>query len=161
MLQIILLAVSLSWDSFFIGITDGTFRLSGNSRLRLLLLFALCDSSGTAFGLWSANATLRGLATLSGTLSVVVWLLIIYTIVWRVVGHSGRAVRPLVYLAPFVLSCDNFLAGPAAASTGCPPILCIAVVGVVSGLLFFVGALTGGCCHRWFYSRAWSESSDQ
>jgi hypothetical protein len=140
MLQVIFLAVSLSWDSFFVGIADGAFCLTGGSRLRLLLLFALCDSCGTLFGMWGADWALPGHATISGALTLGASLLILCAIIWRSVG---KAVKRLVYFAPLMLCFDNVVFGSAALRTGVPPLLCIAIVGAVSGVLFSLGVLTG------------------
>lgn len=147
MLQLIFLAVSLSWDSFFVGIADGAFCLSGGSRLRLLLLFALCDSCGTAFGMWGSNLALPGHASISGTLTLGASLLIVCAIIWRSVG---RPVKRLVYFVPLLLCFDNVVFGSAAVRTGVPPLLCIAIVGAVSGVLFFLGALAGVIAARGF-----------
>ena len=147
MLQLIFLAVSLSWDSLFVGVADGAFCLTGGSRLRLLLLFALCDSCGTGLGMWRVNSVIPGYATVSTALSLGATMLILCAIIWR---SAGQPVRRLVYFAPLMLCVDNLATGSAALRTGVPPVLCIAIVGAVSGVLFSVGSLTGSIAANGF-----------
>lgn len=148
MLQVMLLSLALSWDSFLVGLVDGCTDLSRTSRRSVALLFALCDGAAVAIGLFAITSPaapgpfLRFGHVVEGWW-LLPWLLLVLVAVQRLIERPSLKLGWLIYLVPVLLSLDNLVAGPAFARLGISPILCVVSAAVVSAALFIAGAACG------------------
>jgi putative Mn2+ efflux pump MntP len=143
MLHLMLLALALSWDSFFVGFLGGCLDLNRPSRRYLPMLFGLCDGAAVGIGLLAAGAPLVRLGQISEGTWILPWLLLVLLVLQRFASRRSREITWPIYLVPVLLSLDNFMAGPAFARLEISPILCVASATGVSALLFVAGAMCG------------------
>jgi putative Mn2+ efflux pump MntP len=143
-MKMIFLAVALSWDSFVVGVVDGSFGVCGASKLRVAILFALYDGTAAAVGLLFGRLASQ-LGQISAAVSFASWLILILLVADRFAGSAARTRRWPDHLLPFLFCIDNLAAGPALASIGIAPAICCGLAGAVSGLLFFLGRTSGHC----------------
>lgn len=153
MLHAMLLALALSWDSFFVGFLGGCLDLNRPSRRYLPMLFGLCDGAAVAIGLLTATAPVVRLGQISDGSWILPWLLLVLLVLQRFASRRSREITWPIYLLPVLFSLDNFMAGPAFARLEISHILCVALAGAVSALQFVVGDICGRGLRsdaRWF-----------
>lgn len=138
-----LLALALSWDSFFAGLLDGYFDLSQASRRYFPILFGLCDGMAVGIGFLDAGDPLVRLGQFSGIWWLLSWLLLAFLVLQRLINRRSREIKWLIYVVPVLLSLDNLIAAPAFTQMGISPIFCVSSAAAVSALLFAVGAICG------------------
>jgi putative Mn2+ efflux pump MntP len=144
MMKMFLLAAALSWDSFVVGVVDGSFGVCGASKLRVAILFAFYDGTAAAVGLLFGRLASQ-FEQISAAVSFASWLILILLVVDSFAGSPARSRRWAVHLVPFLFCIDNLAAGPALASIGVAPAICFGLAGTVSGLFFFLGRTSGHC----------------
>jgi putative Mn2+ efflux pump MntP len=142
-MQAMLLALALSWDSFFVGFLGGCLDLNRPSRQYLPMLFGLCDGAAVGIGLLAAGVPLVRLGQISEGSWVLPWLLLVLLVLQRLASRRSREITWPIYLLPVLFSLDNFMAGPAFARLEISPILCVALAGAVSALQFVAGDICG------------------
>ena len=145
MMQAILLAVALSWDSLMIGAVDGLFCLSGASKLRMAMLFALYDGGATAVGLSFGRGQPLLSEGLSSSVAIASWCFLVVLVAGRFADRTARTSKWFVRLLPFLFCLDNLAAGPSLTSLSVAPALSCGLAGLVSGLFFFAGSTCGHC----------------
>lgn len=141
MLQMMLLSLALSWDSFVVGVFDGGFALSRPSRRSLPILFGLCDGAAVAIGLFAQRSPILRLAQISAGWWFLPWLLLV--LVRRLMRARSTELNWMVAFVPILLSLDNLLAAPAFAHAGVPPVLCVLAAAITSSGLCIAGRLFG------------------
>ena len=85
MLHVMLLALALSWDSFFVGFLSGCLDLNRPSRRYLAMLFGLCDGAAVAIGLLAAGAPLVRLGQIFEGTWILPWLLLVLLVLERLI----------------------------------------------------------------------------
>lgn len=142
MLQMMLLSLALSWDSFVVGLFDGGFALTRSSRRSLPILFGLCDGAAVAVGLFQRSPLLR-LAQISAGWWFLPWLLLVFVLVRRLMHARSAELKWMVAFVPILLSLDNLLAAPAFAHAGVSPVLCVFAAAITSSGLCIAGRFFG------------------
>lgn len=143
MLQVMLLSLALSWDSFIVGFADGCLDLSRSSRRSVAMLFALCDGAAVAIGLFAPTKPSLRIGQLAEGWWLLPWLLLVFISLQRFAQRPSRERGRLLYLVPVLLSLDNLVAGPAFGQLGISPVVCVASAAIVSSTLFVGGATCG------------------
>lgn len=143
MLQMMLLSVALSWDSFVVGLFDGGFALSRSSRRSLPILFGVCDGLAVVIGLFAQRSPIAGLAQISAGWWFVPWLLLVFVVVRRLMRARSAELKWMIAFVPILLSLDNLLAAPAFAHVGVPPVLCVLAAALTSTGLCLAGRFLG------------------
>lgn len=126
--DLLLIAFSLSFDSFLAGIVLGSIILCWRGRGWCVVLFGVCDGLATLLGAAVPHQ-------LPGPPTAALYLLGVVLII-----QAARRSRAWLYAMPFLLSLDNFAAGGTAADA---PALALS-----SAAMAAVGLALGGLGRR-------------
>lgn len=153
MIQMIVLALTLSWDSFVIGLLDGSLCISGPRVLRVLALFSVCEGGAVGVGIWLGHTPAVQFAQIADLLF---WasLLLVFLVTFQKRKKDSLSISRSVYLLPVLLSADNFVLGPAFTAVRVRPAVCVLTVGATSAAIFGVGIICGRAGRGWLTRRS-------
>ncbi len=144
---LLLLAFTLSLDSFRVSLGLGATRPRPARQLQIALAFALCDGLAPLVGLMlgrSFAGYVGGWAEYLGPLVLCAYGLYTVYVARRCAEGEAEAGGWVVFGLPLSLSLDNLVAGASLGLEGFPALLSVAVIGLTSGLMSFAGLRLGG-----------------
>jgi putative Mn2+ efflux pump MntP len=145
---LLLLAFTLSLDSFRVSLGLGALRPRPARQAQIALAFGLCDGLAPLAGLLIGQSFVGfagGWAEYLGPLVLCGYG--VYTVyVARRCAEKGSADgdRWIIFGLPLSLSLDNLVAGASLGVIGFPALLSVAVIGATSGLMSLAGLRVGG-----------------
>lgn len=156
--MLLLLAFTLSLDSFRVSLTLGATKLTRARQAQIALAFALCDGLAPLVGLLIGQSVVTHVGAWVEYLGPVVLGLygcyVIYVAQrWRD-SEEKEQDHWLVFGIPLSLSLDNLVAGASLGLIGFPVLLSVAVIGATSGLMSLAGLWMGSAAVRYLPVRA-------
>src|SRR6516165_8967345 len=160
MTTLLLLAFTLSLDSFRVSLGLGGLSLSWRRQAHIVCSFALCDGvaplAGLAAGI-SAASYARFWTQHLGPFIVFAYGVYVTCVAARFRGgerHTQVRKSWMLLGIPLTLSLDNIVAGAALGMIGFPPLASAAILGAASGLAALLGLQAGRTVVRQLHSRA-------
>ncbi|HEX7312577.1 MAG TPA: manganese efflux pump [Pyrinomonadaceae bacterium] len=144
---LLLLAFTLSLDSFRVSLGLGATRPRPARQAQIALAFALCDGLAPLVGLMLGRSFadyVGGWSEYLGPLVLCAYGLYTVYVARRCAEGQEEASGWVVFGLPLTLSLDNLVAGASLGLEGFPVLLSVAVIGAMSGLMSFAGLRLGG-----------------
>lgn len=147
MWTLLLLAFTLSLDSFRVSLGLGATRLRPARQAQIVLAFGLCDATAPLVGLLVGQSLveyLGGWVEHIGPLVLCAYGAYVVYIARRCAGEEAdEGGRWVVLGLPLSLSLDNLIAGASLGMIGFPVLLSVAIIGATSALLSLAGLWLG------------------
>lgn len=148
MATLLLLAFTLSLDSFRVSLGLGATRLRPVRRAQIVVAFALCDGLAPLVGLLIGQSFVTYVGAWTEALGPLVLLaygVYVIHVARRCEEKDARDDdRWIVLGLPLSMSLDNLIAGASLGMIGFPPVLSAVVIGAMSGLMSLAGLWLGG-----------------
>lgn len=144
---LLLLAFTLSLDSFRVSLGLGATRPRAARQAQIALAFGLCDGLAPLAGLLLGRSFVNHVGAWTEYLGPLVLCAYgLYTVyVARRCAESESAEDGwVIFGLPLSLSLDNLVAGASLGLIGFPALLSVAVIGATSGLMSLAGLRLGG-----------------
>ena len=152
MAKLLAFALALSFDSFLVSIALGTLELGRSTRRNLVLLFALCDGLASLAGVILSERFAGTERLCFGKFQPFVlslYLLVIFAIArYAPILRLNHRSTFILYVLPFLLSLDNFVAGTSLNLPAVPLPLFTLIVGLASALAAGFGLRFGLLARR-------------
>lgn len=153
MTTLILLGLALGFDSFRVSLGLGGLRLSAARRRLVALSFGVCDGLAPLFGLMLGKQLVTTVGEWTEYIAPFAiggyGLWVIYVACRRGESEEEAEQGPWIVLGlPLALSVDNFAAGVGLGLLQYPLLLSAAIIGLMSGLMAFVGLRLGDALAR-------------
>jgi putative Mn2+ efflux pump MntP len=147
MTTLLLLAFTLSLDSFRVSLGLGATRLRPARQAQVALAFGLCDAVAPLVGLLVGQSLVEYFGARVEYLGPLVLCAygayVIYVARRCEDGEAGEESRWMVLGLPLSMSLDNLIAGTSLGMIGFPLWLTVAVIGAMSALMSLAGLWLG------------------
>jgi manganese efflux pump family protein len=147
MITLLVLAFTLSLDSFRASLGLGVLKLSRLRQLQVVIAFGLCDALAPLIGLVIGKSLLTFVGPwvehLGPLLLCAYGVYVIYIARRYANREASDTDRWMVLGLPLSLSLDNLVAGTTLGMVGFPLLLSVVVIGAMSALLSLLGLVLG------------------
>lgn len=148
MTTLLLLALTLSLDSFRVSLGLGATRLRPARQAQIALAFGLCDAAAPLVGLMVGQSLVEYFGArveYLGPLVLCAYGAYVIYVARRCEGEdAAEESRWIVLGLPLSMSLDNLIAGTSLGMIGFPLWLSVAVIGAMSSLMSLAGLWLGG-----------------
>lgn len=145
-------------DNFRAAVGLGTLILTYQHRLRIALIFSLCEALTPLAGLRIGNVLIESIGPWIELIGPIVLGSSGLYVIYRTSRHeeADRLFDDywVIFGLPLSLSLDNLLAGVGLGMIGFPILLSAMVIGAISGIMCMIGLYAGGVVTKYLPSRA-------
>lgn len=140
---LLLLAFTLSLDSFRVSLGLGAMKLRPMRQVQIAFAFGLCDALAPLVGLLLGRSLVKYTGAWVEHLGPLVLCLYGVYVVYmarRYAGEEAREESPwMIFGLPLSMSLDNLVAGTSLGMIGFPLLLSVVVIGATSALMSLAG----------------------